>query len=102
MAPSIKLPTVISPSQQNGEYENPPVDYADFRLLHDVLRQRASDPVQKPLIAFPKAPRGVADFEYYTGKGLDRYTDEAAWFYTKAKLATVFSILAPLSIRSLC
>ena len=101
MAPSTKLSTVISPSQQNGGHENPPVDYVDFRLLHDVFRQRASDPVQKPLVAFPKAPRGVADFEYYTGKDLDRYTDEAACFYTKAKMATVFSVLAPSSIRSL-
>jgi len=92
MAPSTRLPTVISPSQENGDHENRPYDYSDFRLLHDVFRQRAADPIQKPLMAFPKSPRGVADFEYHTGKDLDQYTDEAAWAYTKANMVTVCKI----------
>ncbi|KAL6720006.1 hypothetical protein ACLMJK_001927 [Lecanora helva] len=88
MAPSTKLPAVIAPSQQDQELQNPPYDWSKFRLLDDVLRDRATDPVQRPLMAFPKSPRGSDDFEYHTGKDLDRYTDEAAWFYTKANLAT--------------
>lgn len=83
------LPKVISLSQQNGYLENPPYDYSKFRLLDDVFRQRALDPIQKPLMAFPRSPRGVDDFEYHTGKDLDRYTDEAAWLYAKENLATV-------------
>ena len=89
MAPSTKLTAVIAPSQQNGDLENPPYDFSKFRLLDDVFRQRATDPIQKPLMAFPRSPRGVDDFEYHTGKDLDRYTDEAAWFYKRANLATV-------------
>ena len=75
-----------SPSRKD---ENPPVDFSSFHLLHDVFRIRATDPVQVPLLAFPKGSRSAADFEYFTGKDLDRFTDEAAWYYAKAKMDTV-------------
>ena len=89
MTPSTTMPTVISPSQENAPTENPPYDYSKWHLLDDVFRIRAADPVQKPLLAIPKSPRGIADFEYHTGKDLNRFTDEAAWFYSKGKIETV-------------
>ena len=66
---------------------NPPVDFCSFRLLNDVFRVRAADPVQVPLLAFPKSR--AADFEYFTGKDLDRFTDAAALYYTKIEMPTV-------------
>ena len=67
--------------------ENPPIDLSSFHLLHDVFRVRAADPIQVPLLAFPKTR--AADFEYFTGKDLDRFTDAAAWHYVKAEMSMV-------------
>ena len=102
MAPSIDPPTVAPSFQQNGDHQNPPVDFSDFRLANDVFRLRALDPVQMPLMAFPKSARGIADFEYYAGKDLDRFTDEAAWHYAKANLDVVRKTVAVLSTSLAC
>ena len=67
--------------------KNPENDFSKFQLLHEVFRHRAADPIQVPLMAFPKS--GFADYEYFTGEILDRFTDTAAWYYTKANLRTV-------------
>lgn len=81
--------TATSLSQKNGEHGNPPVDLSQFHLLHQVLRIRAADPIQVPLLAFPKSLRGAADFEYFTGKDLVRLTDEAACHYSSVITASV-------------
>lgn len=72
----------------NHADENPEIDLSKFQLLHEVFRHRAADPIQTNLMAFPKS--GFADYEYFTGKVLDRFTDAAAWhYYAKANLRTV-------------
>ena len=71
--------------------ENPEIDFSKFQLLHDVFRHRAADPVQTNLLAFPKS--SFADYEYFTGKILDRFTDAAAWRYTKMNLRMVFQTI---------
>ncbi|KAL8940475.1 MAG: hypothetical protein Q9216_002804 [Gyalolechia sp. 2 TL-2023] len=89
MATTSKSSTGTSPPNLHPEALNPPVDFSHFHLLDDVFRVRATDPVQVPLLAFPKSQ--AADFEYFTGKDLDRFTDEAAWYYSKADLDTTLS-----------
>jgi len=81
--------TESSPSSKtsNDHAENPEIDFSNFQLLHEVFRHRAADPIQLPLMAFPKS--GFADYEHFTGKILDRFTDKAAWHYDKANLQTV-------------
>ena len=64
-------------------------DLEKFQLLDQVFRIRAADEVQTPLMAFPVLD--VADFEYFTGKDLNLFTDQAAWHYTRLKLRTVRS-----------
>lgn len=71
----------------NNDAENPEIDLSRFQLLHEVFRHRAADPIQRPLMAFPKS--GFADYEYFTGKVLDQFTDTAAWHYAKANIQTV-------------
>ena len=71
----------------NDDAENPEIDFSKFQLLHEVFRHRAADPIQAPLMAFPKS--GFADYEYFTGRVLDQFTDTAAWYYTEANLRTV-------------
>ena len=66
---------------------NSEIDFSRFQLLHEVLRHRAADPIQTKLMAFPRV--GFADFEYFTGKTLDQFTDAAAWHYAEANLRMV-------------
>ena len=74
---------------QNGKTEivNPPVDFSKFRLLHEVFRHRAEDPLQTPIMAFPKHEHH--DFEYFTAKDLDACTNRAAWLYEVRGLQVV-------------
>ena len=71
----------------NNHADNPEIDLSRFQLLHEVFRYRAADPIQTNLMAFPKS--GFADYEYFTGSVLDRFTDTAAWHYAKANIRTV-------------
>lgn len=80
-------PPSSSTMSNNHADENPEIDLSNFQLLHEVFRHRAADPIQTNLMAFPKS--GFADYEYFTGKILDRFTDAAAWHYAKVNLRTV-------------
>ncbi|PMD33859.1 putative NRPS-like enzyme [Hyaloscypha variabilis F] len=54
-----------------------------------VIRERASDDDQSPLIAYPKSKLGVADYEVFTGKQLDRLVDGAAKALLEAGLRSL-------------
>ena len=78
-----------APVDTDGHHQNPSVEASKFRLLHEVFRHRAADPVQVPLMAFPKSK--FSDFELFTAQDLDRFVDTAAWHYSQANLQTVRS-----------
>lgn len=44
----------------------------------DVIRERAEDSEQVPLIAYPKTKDGIDDYEFFTGKKLNTLVDGAA------------------------
>lgn len=67
-------------SLENGG-NGPEEDLGEITLIDDLFRLRAKDKVQKPLIAFPKSERSVSDFEYFTGRDLDRFVEHAARHY---------------------
>lgn len=46
--------------------------------LDQLLRQRAIDDDQTPLLAFPKKLTSATDFEHITGAALNRFVDGAA------------------------
>ena len=93
--------TPDDPTKEAGATSsNPPVDFSHFQLLHDVFRIRSADPIQVPLLAFPRSRAG--DFEYFTADVLERFTSSAACFYAHANLSTVGPIdtLPPRCITS--
>ena len=49
-------------------------------------------------MAFPRV--GFADFEYFTGKALDQFTDAAAWHYAKANLKMVRQVSGTLTLMA--
>ena len=91
-----KLP--LSSKMSDHQAINPETDFSKFQLLHEVFRHRAADPIQTKLMAFPRV--GFADFEYFTGKTLDQFTDAAAWHYAKANLQIVRQIGQALTLMT--
>ncbi|KAF8862994.1 putative NRPS-like enzyme [Acephala macrosclerotiorum] len=55
----------------------PKVEEKMLYTFDDVIRERAEDPDQAPLIAYPKTKDGVDDYEFFTGKKLNRLVDGA-------------------------
>ena len=55
----------------------------------EIIRQRAVDEDQSPLIAYPKTRLGITDYELFTGRHLDRLVDGAAKALMKAGVEPV-------------
>ena len=50
--------------------------FGRLEVLDDLIRLRALDEFQCPILAYPK--HAAADFEYFTGRDLDRFIDQGA------------------------
>ena len=61
----------------------------EILILDDLIRQRAADSDQVPLLAFPESERGITDYEEFTGQRLDRFIDRAAKYYVHYGLEPV-------------
>lgn len=57
--------------------------------LDQLLRQRASDEDQTPLLAFPKTKQGITDYEPVNGATLNRFIDGASKCLIKKGLPVV-------------
>ena len=60
--------------------------------LDDLIRERAIDADQSPLFAFAKSQQLPIEFEYFTGKQLDRMVDRAVKSLMKSGVKPVVSI----------
>lgn len=65
------------------------VESGEILILDDLIRQRAADSDQTPLLAFPKSETGITDYEKFTGQDLDRFIDQAAKYYVRCGLDPV-------------
>ena len=65
------------------------VEGEDIVLSDDLLRLRAMDVIQVPLLCFPTSERGTTDYEQFNGKDLDRFVDQAAKYYINCGLQPV-------------
>ena len=68
---------------------NTPLELEDFLTADDLLRARAADKTQTPLLCFPRTERGVIDYEGFTGSDIDRFVDHAAKYYLRHGLQPV-------------
>ena len=68
---------------------NTPLDLQDFLIADDLLRARAADKIQTPLLCFPRTERSVIDYEGFTGSDIDRFVDHAAKYYLRHGLQPV-------------
>ncbi|PLB54581.1 acetyl-CoA synthetase-like protein [Aspergillus steynii IBT 23096] len=75
--------------------------FGELKVLDDIIRHRAADDPPAPILAYPR-PNTVADYEYFTGKDLDRLINGAALQYLSLGLNLnehkVVGLLAPSNI----
>ncbi|KAI1180403.1 acetyl-CoA synthetase-like protein [Nemania sp. FL0916] len=55
-------------------------------MLDDLIRVRAQDEIQSPILGYPKHKDKAGDYELFTGKDLDRMVDETCRVLMKAGL----------------
>ncbi|KAI0533409.1 putative NRPS-like enzyme [Xylaria digitata] len=55
-------------------------------MIDDLIRERAKDEVQVPILGYPRYKDKATDYELFTGKELDRMVDEACRVLMKAGL----------------
>ncbi|KAF2970604.1 hypothetical protein GQX73_g2976 [Xylaria multiplex] len=55
-------------------------------MLDDLIRERAKDEIQVPILGYPRYKDKATDYELFTGKELDRMVDEACRVLMKAGL----------------
>ena len=65
----------------------------ELLTIDQLLRQRAVDTDQTPLLAYPKTPLGVDDYELFTGAYLNKLIDGVAKVFLEAGIEPVVSIL---------
>lgn len=63
----------------------------EIYTFDQLLRRRAADEDQPPLFAYPKSKLGITDYEFVSGKQLDRLIDGAAHALIRAGIAPVVS-----------
>ena len=51
--------------------------FGRLHVLDDLLRLRAADAVQEPILAYPASDRDAGSYEYFTGRDLDSMVDQA-------------------------
>ena len=60
--------------------------------VDDLVRQRAADADQSPLLAFPRSQEHPIEYEYFTGKTLNQLVDGAVKSLIKSGVKPVVSV----------
>lgn len=63
-------------------------EYGRLWTIDDLIRVRAQDEVQCPILGYPRHDDKPSDYEYFTGKDLDRMVDETCHRLVRAGLET--------------
>lgn len=65
--------------REEGKRPDPMVErYGALYGLDDVIRTRAADAVQHPILAYPTEESDSGSYEYFTGRDIDAMVDQAA------------------------
>jgi hypothetical protein len=52
-------------------------EFGPLQVLDDLIRLRAADAVQHPILAYPHSDTDAASYVYYTGQALDDLINQA-------------------------
>lgn len=51
--------------------------FGQLHVLDDLIRLRASDIIQDPILAYPNSEKDAASYTFYTGQDLDEMINDA-------------------------
>jgi hypothetical protein len=71
------------------------VDEGSLRILDDEIPQRAVDANQALVLVYPKSNLGITDYEFFTGRDLNKLVDGAAKAFINRGIKPV--VCTPLS-----
>ncbi|KAK7965910.1 NRPS-like enzyme [Apiospora aurea] len=75
-------------------------EYGRLWTIDDLIRVRAQDEVQAPILGYPRYDNKPTDYEYFTGKDLDRMVDETCHLLVRAGLKMNFFETVALFVQS--
>lgn len=52
--------------------------FGELKVLDDIIRYRAADADQVPILGYPRSDNDLSDYEKFTGRQLDFFVDGAA------------------------
>lgn len=82
----------LSNAELTGQINGRPPEEENFLIMDDLIRARAADKNQIPLLCFPKSTGGITDYEEFGGRDIDRFVDHAAKYYMKCGLKPVCAL----------
>lgn len=50
--------------------------FGQLHVLDDLIRLRAADAIQDPILAYPNSDKDAASYSYYTGQDLDEMINQ--------------------------
>ncbi len=63
--------------------------FGKLYMIDDLIRVRANDEEQVPILGYPRYKDSAAEYEFFTGKDLDRMVDEACRAFVKSGFEVV-------------
>jgi hypothetical protein len=66
-------------------------EFGPLQVLDDLIRLRAADTVQHPILAYPRSESDAVSFDYYTGQDLDDMINHAVTSLMDDGFKQVFS-----------
>lgn len=64
-------------------------EFGQLHVLDDLIRLRAADYVQYPILAYPSSEKDAASYKYYTGRDLDGMIDQVVTVLVESGLPLV-------------
>ncbi len=58
--------------------------FGQLNVLDDLIRFRAADHVQHPILAYPSSEKDAASYTYYTGRDLDEMIDSVVAVFVES------------------
>lgn len=69
--------------------------FGELKVLDDIVRHRAADDFQVPILAYPRFEHNVDDYERFTGKQLDQFIDTAVKQFISSGFKPVHGPIVP-------
>ena len=63
----------VRDGEQHNLHDKETDKFSNFVLVDDLIRQRAREKNQVPLVAYPKSGRSLTDYETFTAKSINHY-----------------------------